>query len=81
MVKEAHSLLDEYAQSRKTTANGVDRSGNYHIASRACRAQNDMAGLLQLRNPVNQELYHTTLQIIFSARLTYPLLVHEVLQK
>ncbi|WP_304413344.1 RHS repeat-associated core domain-containing protein, partial [Mangrovibacter sp. MFB070] len=33
LVKEAHSLLDEYAQSRKTTAIGVDSSGKYHIAS------------------------------------------------
>ena len=33
MVKEVHSLLDEYAQGRKTTAIGVDSSGNYHLAS------------------------------------------------
>ena len=33
MVREVHSLLDEYAQDRKTTAIGVDSSGNYHLAS------------------------------------------------
>ncbi|EJW2102406.1 hypothetical protein NSR70_004530, partial [Salmonella enterica] len=33
MVNEAHGQLDIGAQSRKTTAIGVDLNGNYYIAS------------------------------------------------
>ncbi|MCX8959102.1 type IV secretion protein Rhs [Erwinia psidii] len=33
MVVDAHSQLDEFAQGRKTTAIGIDKEGNYHLAS------------------------------------------------